>query len=391
MALTLKQRLQKAHISLMRSKEFCLLSGIIMLGKAEFADNMPTAATNGRDVWYGPEFVEQLNDKQFAFVVAHENFHKMYKHLIVWRRLKDLNQMVANMAMDYVINLQIRDLDPKSNVIEVIDGTLIDDKYKGMDVKQVFDLLMQDAEGQGSGAGSGDGHEASGTLDQHDWDGAGELTDAEMSELADNIDRAIRQGEAVSKRMGGTSARDIGAIPDPVVNWREQMRQFFTSVVSGGDLSTWSRPRRRMMAAGMYLPSSYSESIESIGVFVDTSGSVGDKEVAEALAEVAAIAKDLNPEKLHLVYWGSVIARTETYLRGEFDNLLATTRPTSGGGTTPQILVDWMKAEQVEPSVVVIISDGYVASWPEFGVPALWAMTTSVVAPNATTICISEE
>ena len=112
MKLTAEQRIERAHVKLMQSQRFCLFSGVFMVGKVEVNDICKTASTNGRDVAYGREFVEQLNDKQLAFLVIHEAMHKAYRHLTVWAGIGKTDRALANMAMDYVINLQIRDAVP---------------------------------------------------------------------------------------------------------------------------------------------------------------------------------------------------------------------------------------------------------------------------------------
>ena len=113
------RRLQKAHVTLMRTPTFAFYSGILMLGKAEIDDDIPTACTNGRDVKYGRAFIKTLNDKELAFVVLHEAGHKMYQHLTVWKKLYKENAQLANVACDYVINIELRDLDPKEDTIQI--------------------------------------------------------------------------------------------------------------------------------------------------------------------------------------------------------------------------------------------------------------------------------
>jgi hypothetical protein len=39
-----------------------------------------------------------------------------------------------------------------------------------------------------------------------------------------------------------------------------------------------------------------------------------------------------------------------------------------------------------KPEFVLMLSDGYVVDWPNFGVPTMWAMTTDQTAPNAVNI-----
>ena len=87
MKLTAEQRIERAHVKLMQSQRFCLFSGVFMVGKVTVSDDCPTAYTNGRDVTYGREFIDRLNDKQLAFLVIHEAMHKAYRHLTVWEAI----------------------------------------------------------------------------------------------------------------------------------------------------------------------------------------------------------------------------------------------------------------------------------------------------------------
>jgi predicted metal-dependent peptidase len=118
--LTAEQRIERCHVQMMKHKNFCLFSGLFMIGKVSVVDkDLPfTAQTNGLDVVYGRGFVDSLNDKQLAFLILHENMHKAYRHLIVWEKLYKQNGVLANMACDYVINLQIHDYDTQQEVTE---------------------------------------------------------------------------------------------------------------------------------------------------------------------------------------------------------------------------------------------------------------------------------
>ena len=128
MKLTAEQRLERCHVQLMQHKDFCLFSGVFMVGKVTVCDKAKTASTNGRDVVYGRAFVDSLNDKELAFLVVHEAMHKAYRHMSVWRNLAKENARLANMAMDYVINLEIRDTDTNQTIVAMprdADGDLM--------------------------------------------------------------------------------------------------------------------------------------------------------------------------------------------------------------------------------------------------------------------------
>jgi predicted metal-dependent peptidase len=111
--LSAEQRIERTHVQLMKHRNFCLFSGLFMVGRVMVDDATPTAKTNGLDVTYGRKFVDSLTDKALAFLVLHENMHKAYRHLVVWQSLHKKDPQLANAACDYVINLQIRDYDPE--------------------------------------------------------------------------------------------------------------------------------------------------------------------------------------------------------------------------------------------------------------------------------------
>ena len=170
--LSADQRLQKAVIDIMGNQEFIALAGVMMIGKRGVVDGIPTACTNGRDEMYGREFVDKLNDAELRFLVLHECYHKMYKHLTTWRTLYTRNQHKANKACDYVINIKLVDTDAcKNKWISMPEGGLVDEKYRHLNAKQVWDLLPDDEQQGGEGGESGG---SGGGFDEHDWEGAKE-------------------------------------------------------------------------------------------------------------------------------------------------------------------------------------------------------------------------
>jgi len=375
--LTPEQRIQRSHVQLMRSPKFAQLSGIMMLGDSKVVDDMPTAATDGWNKMYGRAFLSTLNEPQLNFVVAHENFHVLFKHLTTWKKLSEENHQLANMACDYVINLMIRDLDPNGELTEIPPcGALLDEQYRGWDAGQVFEHLKKNPPPKGKGK----------SMDDHQWGGAKQMTDKERAEMEKQIDQAIRQGSIVAGKMNGKTARDIGALPEPKVNWREQLRDFVTSVTSGRDASTWRKPNRRWLAQGMYMPSPYAESIGPVVVGVDTSASISQADIAAFLAEIKSITDTMPPERLHLLYWDTKIAREETYVAGDYAALETSTRPAGGGGTDPRCVQDYVHRMNTQPDFVLMLSDGYIGNWPNFNLPTMWAMTTNETAPNAVNI-----
>jgi predicted metal-dependent peptidase len=412
-----ERKVQKAKITLMRDPRFALWSGILMVGRTSVVDNIPTACTNGRDEKYGRKFVAMLKEPELNFVVLHENLHKAYRHLTTWKKLHDENHSLANAACDYVINLKLKDLDPSERVIAMpkwADGELkgkpmglVDEKYRGLNAKQVFDLLKDEqkngnsGDGEGEGDGSGEGSGGSGTgegFDDHDWDGAKEMTEEEKKVLEREIDQAIRQGVMAHQKIAGTGAgdldRDLLELLEPKVDWREMLREFVKSTCSAKDTSSWRKVNRRFLSTGTYMPSLIGEKVGHMVIAVDTSGSVGQEELSGFLTEVKGIAEEVKPSQVDLIYWDSRVAGHEEYTENDVSNIINSTKPRGGGGTSPSCVSEYLKEKRIVPECVIMLTDGYVGSdWGrDWTAPVLWAIVggNDCVADNGKTILVKD-
>ena len=396
-AISAERKLSRCKITLMRNPKFALMSGLLMVGSTTINDKLPTARTNGRDEEYGREFVSNLGDNEVSFVIMHECFHKMYQHLITWKKLYDIDAKLANCACDYVINLELRELDPIEQFIAMPRDKktgkpvgLIDTRFKGMNTKQVFDILRKEQE---SGSGEGGG------LDEHDWEGANALGEEEKEALSRDIDQAIREGIANDKKMNGDGAGDLarrlGLLMAPKVNWREVMRNWVKNVRAGKDTSTWRKPNRRFLHEGVYMPTLVSHKMGKLVIAVDTSGSIGDAEMADFLSEVKGIAEEVTPATVELLYWDSAVAAHETYEGGAVEMLTQSTKPRGGGGTSPSCVSSYLRDKSITPECIVVLTDGHVGSdWGnEWTAPILWCIVgnSSAVPSHGSAVHITKE
>jgi len=372
--LTGEERLNKAVVAIMVEPKYTALAGVLMIGDKTVEDDVPTAYTNGRDERYGRKFIIGLTDAELRGLVLHENYHKLFRHLTTWRDLWDQDGKLANMACDFVINLKIQD-ENSDGFAKLPDGGCIDERFRGMNAKQVFDILKQDQEEGGGGYGGGGGGGHSEPLDEHDWEGAGGLSEDEERQLERDIDEAIRQGALSAGKLGHNVDRDFDELLKPQVDWREMLREFINATCAGKDFSTWNRPNRRFIGQGVYMPSGVSEKVEELVLAVDTSGSIGQRQLTLFLTEVKGICTTVKPDKVRLIYWGHKIAGDETYEMDEIDNLTKSTKPVGGGGTDVVCVTEYMKEERITPQAVIVLTDGYLAgSWGDWSCPLLWAI-----------------
>lgn len=392
--LTAEERLSKAVVAIMGHPRYTALAGVLMIGEKTIEDDIPTACTNGRDVKYGRAFVDSLTDAELRGLVLHEDEgHKLHRHLEIWRWMYDIDPHLANCACDYVINIKIVDDNKEDGFAQLPEGGLVDERFRGMDSAQVFNILRkeQDEQSQDSQDNESEGDDqqvrsnttgsqntavGQGTgFDEHDWEGAQSLSDEDKRELARDIDEAIRQGAMAAGKMGGTVNRDLDELLQPQVDWREVLREFIQNTCAGNDYSTYARPNRRLMSQGIIMPSGISEQVGELVIAIDTSGSIGQRELTAFLSEVKGVCDTVKPDKLRLLYWGSSVVGDEVYDMRELDNLVKSTKPMGGGGTDVNCVTQYMIDESIKPQACIVLTDGHLYSgWGDWTCPILWAI-----------------
>jgi predicted metal-dependent peptidase len=384
-------RIRKAHIALMNHrKEFCRFGGILSCGEVKVTDEVATAATNGWDVMYNPDFVAKhaKTDPELRFLIMHEAMHKAYQHLHVWRQLHDENHRLANIAADHFVNLTLVDADDGEGFIKMLDvGIEPDAQYRGWSVKQIFTHLKDNPpEGDDEGEGEGEGGDG---MDSHDWDDAKTGDPSEAQERANEIERALRQGDSLQRKLSkdgqGGSSKLLGDLLEAKVDWRQVLREFVTLTCSGRDEHTWRRPNKRFLAHGLLMPSMYSTTMNELVVGIDTSGSVfcGD-EINVFVAELGRIITDVMPSKVHVVYWDTAVVGHQVFEDGQF--ALQKLKVTGGGGTNGAALFDYIREKQLCPEAIINFTDGYVGDWGTSDIPTMWAVTSNLRSPWGTTI-----
>lgn len=396
--LTAEQRLTKAVVDIMGNDKYIALAGVLMVGTRTVHETLPTACTNGRDEMYGRAFIESLNDAELRFLVLHESYHKLYKHLTTWQWMYEEDARLANIACDYVINIKIADDNTDGFAAMPMRAGkpvgVINERFRGMDAAAVYRILKQEqgqeqqggngqGQGQGQGQGSGTGTgvkqpgqpSGGGGLDDHDWDSAQEMSPEDKHALERDLDEAIRQGALVAGKLGSGGNRDLDELLKTKVDWREVLREFISTTCAGNDYSTWKRPNRRFISSGVYLPSGISEQVGELVIAIDTSGSIGGRELSQFLGEVKGICDSVHPEAVRLLYWDTKVAGDEKYVGMEVENLVHSTKPKGGGGTKVECVPAYMTEHAIKPQAVVVLTDGCLGgSWGTWSVPVLWCI-----------------
>jgi predicted metal-dependent peptidase len=377
--MTPQQRIERAHATIVRTPELAVYSSLVMLGEAKLDPTCPTACTDGRNIYYGTEFIQTLTDGEMVFVAMHEALHIGFRHLITWDKLYREDAQLANAACDYVINLMLHDLSKQTDKLKfpMRDGKLfglLDEKYRGMSAGEVYKLLKEEDEEQeqqkpkqqpgqpGEGQTPLRKHIQDNQFDEHDFDAAAEMDDKEKEELSDTVDRAMRQGIAAAEKMGATTPRELKELLTPKVDWREVLADFVCNAVrKDPEQATFRKYNRRTIGMSDYdvfMPSYFDDRIAKVVVAVDLSGSV--YHLAEKfVAEVVNVCTVVQPEELHLLYWDTSVQGHEVYAPDQYEMIAQTTKPAGGGGTDVRCVPKHMHDNDLtDADCVIVLTDG---------------------------------
>ena len=179
------------------------------------------------------------------------------------------------------------------------------------------------------------------------------------------IHEATLAGEAGS--IPGSVTSTIKKFLEPVIPWEATLMRFMTELLDSS--YTWRRPNRRSQE--VYLPSTYLDDgrLEHLAYYLDVSGSCSDADVLRFNSEVKYIKEVMQPEKLTLVQFDTVIQQVREF--GEydpFDEIVIVGR----GGTSLECVRQHM--ESIKPTAAIVFSD---LQCPPMGpltfdIPTIW-------------------
>jgi predicted metal-dependent peptidase len=338
-------------------------------------DWLPTAAVDGRNLYFNTQFFNAMSNKEIEFVIAHEILHCVFDHL---GRRDDRNPQIYNIAADYIVNnLLVRDrIGDKPKLVDCFQ----DFKYNGWTSEEVYDDLFEEAKKNGEEYLKQLGE----LLDEHiDWEGEGEgesegsgdkdgkesksrptYTKEELKKIRDEIKENMISA-AQTSGAGNTPSeiqRMIKELTEPKMNWRELLRQQIQSTVRND--YTFSRPSRKGQMTGAILPGMNFDETIDICIALDMSGSIGDSQAQDFLSEIKGIMDEYKDYQIKLWCFDTKVYNEQDFSADGGDSLLDY-EIMGGGGTDFDANWDYMKYNDIQPKKFIMFTDGY--PWDSWG------------------------
>ena len=362
---TLMDRLDLAYSKLGLREAF--IAAVMTRVKREVSDKVSTAGTNGTWVRYNPKFCDPLSDEELFGLVLHESCHIVMMHM--WRR-EGRDPRIWNYANDALINAYI-----KSRGWQLPKGGVhlgwVREEHSSEYVYNKLKEQQQEQQKSKGGSGSGDGDEADDGMGGG-FDGTGDLEDAQDDATRVDMEATIVASAKMAKDCGQGSSmidRVLERVGEPMVRWQDVCRSMMTESCAAD--YTYTRPSRRFIGSGLYLPSLRSDSLGGLAIGFDTSGSMGPKECNQIAAEIQAIVDDLQPAFVEVVYCDYAVTHTERFERD--DPLVL--RPKGGGGTRFQPVFEHFANTDERYCGMIFFTDmeGDLRECEEPPFPMIWA------------------
>lgn len=348
----------KAKYALIKDNGSIFIATLLFSLKLHWTDEIPTACTDGINLYINPDFYLAQSPKVRVSILAHESWHVAYKDML---RVGSKNPDIWNEACDHYINHLIGNyVDRKTGnkPYEIPNTWCCDPKYAGWEKEAIYNDLFQqhmqnpnpsmgNAASPGTGMGSG----------KPDFT---KPKDPEGNTLPDvviesNINANLVKA-ATAARMTGHGAhipdalkQELEMITNPPLCWET----IFQNILSGHakDDYSYSRFNKRFLPDFM-LPSLYSESYGEVIFGFDTSGSMTDEQCASFIGHIHYVQDYIKPEKITIMTFDTRVRTTHTF---EKDDDVRSLEFEGRGGTCLQDLFE--QTNKLNPRLLVVYSD----------------------------------
>jgi predicted metal-dependent peptidase len=355
-----RRLVSKAQLTVRTQAPF--FAALALFAPVEITTTVPTAATDGRRLLVNPDFWHGLDAKERVGVLLHELLHAALLHV---PRRGTRDPLLWNIAADIVVNGIVA----QQRWCALPSGHIREENLEHLTVEEVYHCVRTDPSKRDLIAAV---YAGMGDLLPPSAEVAGALGAEWRARLADYWAKALAHAQVVAQSLGhGTLPaglpRELGAIGPARIDWRTHLWRFLVQTPT--DFQGYDR---RLIGRGYYLEALQGESVR-VAVCVDTSGSIGGREIELFLSEVQGILGAYPLVECDLYY-------ADAACHGPFALTAsdAIPPPVGGGGTDFRPFFEKVQGadEANLPALCVYLTDGF-GTFPEAppALPVLWVIT----------------
>jgi len=394
-------------------------------------EKWPTAATDGKNYFWHPDFVRSMSPVSLSIFIMHETWHVVLQHCDPHRSFGK-NRKIWNYAVDYVVHSMIEHDFRKSGRIsdysdyrnqehpiwtgEIGKPLYFDDlmksikntkkalekeiedikkgimpKFKkpvkpkkedlrrladyslfGKSAEEIYNMMMDEFKDMEEAAINFILQNSSDGVQSDDH----RIIDLPRSSLLQQILEAATAAKQMSAGSVPAAIEDqLAKLSDPKLSWQDIVRVAFQNRrKEKGSINDWSRFRRRELSLNFYKPKKKDQYIHWLAG-LDTSGSMTREDMAYGVSQLKCL--DGRSEGTVVCWDAQVYWDKATKIQGMNDlpNISIHGR---GGTVIRDLLTDWRKYIREEVDMMIIMTDGYLfdTELKDPGVDVLWVITS---------------
>ena len=415
----LKTLLQESRARLLdKNPSFALL---LMYLRFVAVPSMKKISTDGRTVFFHPQFIEKLTTSELDYVLCHQIMHIAFEHLeyssslgadaedfhfacdiyinynlhkagFPLLRFSHLGELSQNIPWkkEFVVEdkseaeiyealpISLSYFDDKTRnrflvdshefwnrqyVLSEKDSVIID--FPELESNTAIELVYIDAEGKTRKANAS----ASGRGEQY-------------GNLKEYVMHVLKTTQTAGD-LSGALSRAIGKKRKALLDWRKLLIEFLQEEIN--DYS-FSPPDRRYDGSPFFLPDFNEKDyiVKEILFMVDTSGSIRENELTAAYSEMCGVVEQFNGKITGKIgFFDSTV-----YPAVDFQSVtdILAIAPLGGGGTSFDIIFKYVQEtyKQEKPQCIIIFTDGYAvfpAESEALGIPVFWIINNQESTP----------
>ncbi len=383
-------KLTKARTQLMLDKPF--LGNLVLRLPLVVADDWcKTSATDAKNFYYNPAFIDALDNSQIKFVLIHEALHCALTHF-ARRGMRSKHKW--DLACDFAINPLLI----KEGFRPPIEVPIYQ-QYEGMIAEEIYPMIADNLNQQPMDQHLYDDFNNDNLLQSSNKISEDQLQNSspkqkdkskksqsqysaqfaqqpkplqpdEIDKLASQWQKNLASSAQLAQQAGRLSAefaKLIGFFLQPQVPWQSLLAQYMSAFAY--DDFTYSRPSRRMGDA--IFPSLKSRQM-SITVAIDISGSISQDEIDKFTSEINAIKANIRAS-ITLIACDDKLAQDSPWHFEAWEKIQFPDSFGGGGGTDFNPVFDYIKTKNTPNDVLIYFTDAkgrFPKSEPNY--PVLW-------------------
>ncbi|WP_345984486.1 VWA-like domain-containing protein [Sulfurimonas sp. HSL-1656] len=342
----LQRRLEKIRVQFLFDHPF--LSVLALSLPMRYRKNPHEAfETDGTAIYVDTTMAETIPEQQLKYIYAHTLLHIMLKHPF---RMGGRDHKTWNRSSDVVINLLLDDFE---RVGERPEHEVMMEKYRDQSVEEVYNALYQEnPEGEGT------------PDDENPQEQKQDLIESEGdSEAAmEEIDALIVQAMGAAQKQGNIPASFLEVIREvtrPKIDLATLLHTYMTESFFDKQ-SDFSRPNRRFIYQGLYLPG-YRQEHNRLNLYIalDRSMSISRDTFSKFLGIIDSVLRLSTDFKVTVIPFDDEVDKEKivTYDAQALKPEVAFEK--GNGGTQFAPVLEYLNTADEAAATLMVLSDGF--------------------------------